>query len=119
MSPSFPKDGRLESPVYLDFVRRQACYWCAASPPSHAHHWPPKGRGVLDDSRTLPACARCHMRCHGARVDGADPIEALAQRAAVGEVFRRFIMSAPDAEIRQVLRDAARMRASRVYVVPA
>lgn len=102
----------LDSPTYLAFVRRQPCYGCNAPPPNHAHHWPMRSRGAVDDSRTIPLCARCHQCAHGITVvkDGErfEPPSDDQQRAAVDAIFRRFIETAAPEEVRSYARDRAR-----------
>lgn len=78
-----------------------------------AHHYPPKARGPVDDTKTIPVCARCHQRCHGIVVaalgERLEPIADDDQVAAVDAVFRRFMTGATEEEIVQVMRDLGRM----------
>jgi len=90
------KEGHLESKAYLDFCRALPCFGCGAEPPSQAHHWPPKGRGVTDDSRVIPLCVICHKRAHGETVvcprrGRLPPVGKNAQVQAVDAVLRRFV----------------------------
>lgn len=114
---AFPKSGRLESEAYLGFVRAQGCTFCPAPPPSHAHHWPPKGRGVTDDSRTIPVCATCHQRCHGITVatewGRRPPVPAAEQREAVHDTLREFLRDASGEQLEAFLTDLRRWRARR------
>lgn len=107
------KDGSLSSVVFLAFVRRLDCSFCDAPSPSEAHHFPPKGRGVTRDDRSLPVCRRCHMRCHGQRVDGAEAIPEPAQRAEIDRVRSLFMELGSAAEWDQFARDWRRWRESR------
>ena len=91
-----PKQGRIELPEYLAFVRSLPCP-CGAKPPSAPHHWPPKGRRRdVDDTKTIPVCAECHQRCHGITVVSRGkrllPISAADQDAAVVDTLRRFVL---------------------------
>lgn len=122
--PSFPKSGSCESPTYLSFIRGLSCYGCDSPPPSSAHHFPPRGRGVTDDTSTMPVCTPCHQRAHGITVAGRPnhegrttwtPIAEDMQEAAVDSYFRTFMSEAPQIQVDQVIRDLARRRADRVY----
>jgi hypothetical protein len=101
----------LKSPAYLEWVRRQPCYWGdVACRPSEAHHYPPKGRlGYTDDLSSVPVCHREHRRCHGLVVvfDGKryQPIPSGEQHIAVLVIFWRFWRTAPMETREQVLRD--------------
>lgn len=79
---------------YLTLVRELPCYFCGSRLVC-AHHFPPRGRlGYTDDTRTIPVCARCHRRCHGERVDGADPISEQSQAEAVNATFKTLVKRA-------------------------
>jgi hypothetical protein len=109
------KQGSLLCEVWLAFVRRMTCAFCDAPAPSQPHHFPPKGRGTTDDSKTVPVCARCHMRCHGQRVEGKGSIPEEEQRAAVAGVRSLFLERASDAEFKQYASDRRRWAESRVF----
>lgn len=63
-----PKARILRCPKHLDWVRRQPCLGCGASP-CHAHHVK-CGFGMIgkrvSDSRTVPLCPDCHRDLHSA-----------------------------------------------------
>lgn len=111
------KHGTMESKVFLGYVRRLPCSFCDAEAPSSAHHFPPRGRGVTDDSKTCPVCARCHMRCHGQRVDGGEPIDEERQRREVDRVRSRFLETATAAEMDAFMADWRRWREGRLEMV--
>lgn len=51
----------------LVFIRQLPCAACNAPPPSHAHHFIGKLKGMAlkaPDSETLPLCMRCHKNLH-------------------------------------------------------
>lgn len=117
---SFPKEGALRSEAYLGWVRSLPCWFCDEQPTSQAHHWPPKGRGVLDDTKTVPVCAWCHQRCEGIIVAGkGGPIPPDEQTAAADAVMRQFWRQAGKTLRARVLRDIERWSESRIYSVPA
>lgn len=109
------KSGSLNCKTWLAFVRRMGCAFCDAPAPSQAHHHPPKGRGVTDDSKTIPVCVRCHMRCHGQLVEGKAPLPAEEQVAAVNGVRSLFMERASEAEFKQYVADRRRWVDSRVF----
>jgi len=101
------------SEVFLAFVRRRGCTFCDQPAPSAPHHYPPKGRGVTRDDRTIAVCIRCHRRCHGEMVDGQPPIPESAQVAAVHETRSAFMDRASETEWQQFTRDRQRWIESR------
>lgn len=115
--PPLPKAGHLFSEVYLAFIRRLPCFNCGSEAPSQAHHWPPKGRGVTRDDRTLPVCTRCHTRCHGNTMDGQPPIRAREQEEATDEIRSLFMDVATREEWEAFARDRLRWQGERVYTV--
>ncbi len=51
----------------LVWMRKQPCCACNAPPPSHAHHFIGKLKGLAmkaPDSETLPLCLQCHKNLH-------------------------------------------------------
>jgi len=57
-----------EDPKYLDFIRKQACAFCSAAPPSHPHHHTHNrayGKRAHDRD-AMPLCWKCHRRFHDA-----------------------------------------------------
>lgn len=115
------KNGDLESPTYLDWIRRQRCYFCDLQAPSSAHHWPTKGSlGYTNDLQTIPVCGRCHMRCHGETVGEAErllPIPRTEQHGAPAQCFWRFVTTATHHEYGQVMRELTRWR-NRPLAIP-
>jgi hypothetical protein len=109
----FPKQGRVESVTYLAWLRRQGCAFCHADGPE-AHHWPTKGSlGTRRDDWALPACLRCHARCHGRIVDGAAPIAGHEQLRVRASCWERFKDEAPLHEFEQVVREIVRWKTAR------
>jgi len=111
----FPKEGELQSPTFLAWTRRQPCYFCNCPPPVDPHHWPPKGRGVVNDLNVVPACRACHGRCHGDVAVTAEgkqlpPIPGYSYEDAPAVMFKRFMRSAIDHEWQQVIREIDRWR---------
>ena len=111
------KDGRLESPTWLGFVRRLPCAFCDAPAPSAPHHYPQKrmGSANVDDSRTCPVCTPCHRRCEGEWVNGNPPIAHSDQNAAVLTTMASFIRHATAEEFAQFERDRRRWLEGRVF----
>lgn len=114
----FPKDGRLESAVYLEFVRGLDCIHCNHPRRSEAHHYPPKGRrAAWSDLRVMPLCLRCHQRAHGQAVVDAgrrlEPISKYDQDSYTALTLQRFIDTAPWPMVEQVLRELKRWREGR------
>lgn len=116
MTPQ-PKHGHLRSKAFLEFVRGLPCAFCRAAPPCDPHHWPPKGRGVTDDSRTLPCCRGCHRQAHDSRlpldVVFNNPFCDVSQRAKVDATLRRFLLEAPRALLDQFADDLNDWRAKK------
>ena len=106
-----PKSGHLFCTAYLAFVRRLPCFFCGTSP-CEAHHFPPKGRGVTRDDRTIAVCRECHMRCGGQRVNGKPPIDK--EKQVIAEQITRLAFfeecSDEDYESYGVARKARRQR---------
>jgi hypothetical protein len=113
----FPKDGRLESVVYVAWVRRQPCIGCGAryrDVPVDAHHVGGKKMGgarCMDDE-AVPLCRLHHDECHRMRI----PVET--QERWADETLRRFLREASASERKQYFRDLERWVESRVFVVP-
>lgn len=110
------KDGSLICEPWLAWVRRLVCFFCGESSPSQAHHAPPRGRGITDDSKTCAVCVRCHQRCHGNRVEGKHPISESEQEAAVAFTRSLFMAQATDTEWSAYCAARKRHRESRVFV---
>ena len=119
------KECDLLSPLYLEWIRKQSCFWgdenCG---PTRAHHFPPKGRGIINDLATIPVCDVEHRRCHGETVvfnmsTGSHrlaPIAQELQHTAVLVTFWKFWDTAPTWIKRAVLDDIALRDSARVYV---
>jgi hypothetical protein len=122
VSPSFPKDGDIRCEPYLDDVRGRGCYFCPEPPPSQAHHYPPKGRGVTDDTSTIPVCVRCHQRCEGITVvhrgERLEPISEERQERAANDILRCFLATASTDALHAFTAALERWRSTRVYLVP-
>ena len=52
------------------------------------------GGAVVRDDLAIPACRRCHARCHGLRVDGLPPIDRERQKRAADEARERYLARA-------------------------
>lgn len=115
--PPIPKSGDLRSDAFLAFVRRRDCFFCGASGPSEAHHWPLRARGTTRDDRTIPVCPSCHKRCHGLTVEDREPISAQAQDQAVDAVRSLFYELARLDELEAHHAALKRWRAARVFEV--
>ena len=113
--PPFPKAGHLESPTYLAFIRRQPCAFCYCIGPNEAHHFPPRGRGVHDDTMTIAVCMECHGRCHHLTVNGKEPIPEKQQIQAAMEMHSHFFNAATPEEWAAVGEDRKRWIESRVF----
>ena len=117
---AFPKSGRLESPTYLAWIRRQSCCQCFAHAPSEADHRPPKqmGGAHVNDLYTIPLCHVCHRRVTGDTVvmDGIKlpPVTVVNPDAITAHFFRRFMLEAPPLEVDQVVRDIRRFQDTRM-----
>lgn len=61
-----PKPRRpLRDEGFLDFVRARPCCVCASPPPSHPHHFGPRGMGQkTDDLRVVALCPEHHEEWH-------------------------------------------------------
>ena len=113
-----PKHGSLRCETYLNFVRRLPCVFCdsrGGSLPIAAHHFPLKGRGFVDDTNACSACAMCHKRAHGERVEGRDPIAKNDQEHAVLRTWRLFMEKATPVEWEAVSRARAKWYESQVF----
>lgn len=111
------KEGRVESPAYLGWVRRQGCRVAeqhrnrlGCQGPIDPHHVDGKGMGGARcrDDRTVPLCRIHHDEAH-------------ARGALLGawadETLRRFLDGASDQEIGCYMADLRRWR-SRPLAVP-
>jgi hypothetical protein len=117
-----PKAGHRLSEVTLAFCRALRCYGCNAPPPSQAHHYPPKGRGVTDDTRIAPLCAICHQRCHGITVVNGrrlEPVSAERQIEATNRTLRRFIDESTAEEFQKFSEDILEWKTRPGAQVPA
>lgn len=112
-----PKSGSLVAEWYLAWIRSlERCAFCW-SPPAHAHHHPPRGRGVRRDDLTAPVCATCHRRCHGDTLIVEErklgPIGEEQQADAVARTWRRFWETADALQLAQMARAVLLMRELR------
>ena len=120
MAAPILKQGDLLSRAYLEWIRSRQCSFCDAAPPSHAHHWPPKGRlGYTNDLETLPVCAAHHGACHGQSVvfNGLlyEPVEDSRQTGAVEFWQSVFLEMASVEQWRQVGEDRAKWIEARIW----
>lgn len=57
-----------ECPLYLEWIRQQACLACGHNPAGEAHHTGRSGMGQRpDDAQAVPLCHACHMALHDLR----------------------------------------------------
>ncbi len=116
-----PKDGRLESPVYLSWVRRQRCRAGEALEalggardcmgridPHHVDHKGMGGARCRDD-RTIPLCRMHHDYAH-AHCGAATTVIPIDVERWVDETLRRFIEQAGAEEVRLYLKDLERWK---------
>lgn len=124
---AIPKDGHLYSPTFLSFVRNLPCCLCGSDPPSQAHHFPNKARGVTRDDKTLPVCAEDHRRCHGERLvvqrtDGGPirlgPVSESRQKKLVEITRLKFLEHASAEQFRAFANDRAAWLESRGGAAP-
>jgi hypothetical protein len=122
---ALPKDGALLSPAWLDFVRALPCAVCGHRPRNFAHHFPPKGRGVVRDDMTMPACEPCHRRCHGNTVVvwreqmvRLRPVTELRQRQLVEATRLLFLECATKTQFESFARDRATWLEHRHLEIP-
>jgi len=120
---SYPKDGRLESPAFLGWARRQSCFGCEMADevnhvprrfvPAEPHHHPSKGAsGVTRDDLVVPLCRECHDRAHR-----LDRYSREWQDHAVHVARSRFLETAHPGELRLYFADLLRFR-DRPLAVP-
>jgi hypothetical protein len=112
------KDGRVESDIFLQWVRRQPCAICeqqgaGARPGSEAHHFPPKGMGGARcrDDRTIPLCRRHHEEAQAYRISSE------AQQKLVEQTRSRFLEGCSPEELRVFCNDLHRWK-TRPMMVP-
>lgn len=70
---------RIVSRPYLKWIRKQPCCVPTCGAPAQAHHYGPRGVGLLtDDPRTVPLCESCHLRYwhHDGTLPGYETPEA-------------------------------------------
>ncbi len=119
-----PKDGRVDSPAFLGWVRRQPCrvaeearkrgdaYKCGG--PIDPHHVDGKGMGGARcrDDRTVPLCRVHHDATHAAGLNPDGLMSMLAD-----ETLRRFLDGADPADVRQYMIDLELWR-TRPLAIP-
>lgn len=100
---NFPKQERVEDPVYVAWCRTQPCTFCTQDKrkqrfPTEAHHVIKRSSGTLRDDTVIPVCLECHQRCHGI-VSGGRRSIYLADQVREIDVHRdRFKNSSGDCE---------------------
>lgn len=96
----FVKRPRWRSERYLDFVRRRCCAHCYAPPPSQAHHWHAREKGMgrkPDDCFTVPLCHVCHRHFHDhGKLPGLTPLLTdldfeREQRRCMADFLRTYV----------------------------
>lgn len=131
MSVMQPKDGRVDSPAFLGWVRRQPCragemrddcrkHWLGACRgPIDPHHVDGKGMGGARcrDDRTVPLCRGHHDRAHESYSYPQDELSFDRCDRWADETLRRFLDGADPAEVRQYLTDLELWR-TRPLTIP-